>query len=261
MAQTLRVLITGATSGIGLATAHAFAALATKTRPVQLLIAGRRADRLKKAKQALARKGLLSVDAFELDVRSRKAVDAFAKANAKSLAQVDVLVNNAGLAAGRDAFQDASLEDWEAMLDTNIKGLLYVTKKILPGMIARESGHIVNLGSIAGHFAYPSGAVYCASKFAVRAINDGLRMDLLGKNIRVTSIDPGMVETEFSLVRFKGDKPAADAVYKGMRPLRPEDVAAAIVWSVSQPEHVNVQQLILMPTDQGSIRDVARKSR
>lgn len=260
LAKERVILITGATSGIGLATARAFAGAATKSQPVRLLLTGRRADRLKRIQKALGSKGLIAVETFAFDVREKRAVEKFASENSGVLSRVDILVNNAGLAAGRDPFPSADEADWETMIDTNVKGLLYVTKRVVPGMIRRRTGHIVNLGSIAGHFAYPNGSVYCATKFAVRAINDGLRMDLLGTNVRVSSIDPGMVETEFSLVRFKGDKAAAKAVYRGMRPLRAEDVASAIVWVTSQPPHVNVQQVILMPTDQASIRDISRSA-
>lgn len=259
MAQTKTILITGATSGIGLATAERFAKAASKANAIHLILAGRRADRLTKICKRLSKKNILSAQPVCFDIRDRRSVDKFAREQSKILQNVDILLNNAGLAAGRDAFQNASVDDWEAMIDTNIKGLLYVTKRIVPHMIARKRGHIINIGSVAGHYTYPQGAVYCATKFAVRAINEGLRMDLLGSGVRVSSIDPGMVESEFSLVRFKGDEKAAKAVYNGMQPLTPEDIANTIFWVSEQPAHVNIQDIIIMPTDQASIRDIARK--
>lgn len=247
------VLITGATSGFGLATAR----LLAKAWPgCQIWITGRREDRLNKLVHEL---GPERAQGFAFDIRDRGAVEAFARENTRELEKLTVLVNNAGLAAGLDNFQDANVDDWEQMIDTNIKGLLYITRALLPGMIRRGSGHIVNLGSIAGHQVYPKGNVYSATKHAVRALNEAMRIDTLGSGVRFTSIDPGMAETEFSLVRLHGDSEKARAVYAGMHPLQAEDVAEAILWSLERPAHVNVQEVVLMPTDQPSTRDVARK--
>jgi len=167
-------------------------------------------------------------------------------------AAIDVLVNNAGLSRGLDKLYQGKIEDWDEMIDTNVKGLLYVTRAVVPGMVERGRGHVVNLGSVAGEMTYPNGAVYCATKTAERAINDGLRQDLLGTPLRVTSVDPGMVETEFSLVRFHGDAERAAKVYKGVKPLRPEDVAEVIVWAVSRPDHVNIARVLLTPVQQAN---------
>lgn len=244
-------LITGASSGIGAATAKA---IAVAYPELHLFLLARREERLQQLAQEI---GPARTQYAALDIRDRAQVQDFISRHQHINFQM--LINNAGLAAGLDNFQTASLDDWEAMIDTNIKGLLYMTRGILPGMMARGTGHIVNLGSIAGHLVYPKGHVYNATKFAVRALNEALRIDTLGSGVRVTSIDPGMVETEFSLVRFKGDAKMAEDVYKGMRPLKPEDVAEAILWSLQRPQHVNVQEILLMPTDQASPRDVFRK--
>lgn len=244
-------LITGASSGIGAATARA---MAKRWPEMHFWLLARRKDRLDALAQELGPRAL----AFPIDIRDRAAVEFFAEKN--DLSGVRILVNNAGLAAGLDSFQDASMEDWEQMIDTNLKGLLYITRALLPAMIKNGGGHIVNMGSIAGREVYPKGHVYNATKFAVHALNQALRIDTLGTGIRVTSIDPGMVESEFSLVRFKGDENKAQSVYAGMQPLKPEDVAEAIVWSLDRPAHVNVQEILLMPTDQASVRDVFRKN-
>lgn len=248
-------LISGATSGIGRATARQLA----KSGASKIIITGRREDRLNELVKELNSPTCTVIPAC-FDIRNRKQVEDFVNNNASEISHLDVLINNAGLAAGRTEFASASIEDWEQMIDTNLKGLLYLTRSIVPYMIKRGGGHIVNLGSIAGHFTYPNGSVYAATKFAVRALNESLRMDLMGKSIRVTSIDPGMVETEFSIVRFKGDKAAADKVYEGMTPLKSEDIAEAILWSINRPLHVNVQEIILMPTDQASVRDIYRRN-
>lgn len=253
MASTLNtgtVVITGATSGFG----EAIARLLAREWPLSTLwLTGRRQERLDVLVNEL---GPERARGFCFDIRDRAAVAAFAAAPGAD--RVTVLVNNAGLAAGLDNFQDASLDDWEQMIDTNIKGLLYVTRALLPGMIARKAGHIVNMGSIAGHLVYPKGNVYAATKFAVRALNDGLRLDVQGSGVRVTSVDPGMAETEFSKVRFKGDSGKAEAVYKGVRALSADDVAEAVLWCLDRPAHVNIQDVVIMPTDQASPRDVVR---
>ena len=247
------VLITGASSGFGAATAKMIAA---RWPYAKLMLTGRRRDRL----EAVAREiGEDRARVYPFDIRNRRAVVLFAADYASELKNVSVLINNAGLAAGLDTFQEASLDDWDQMIDTNVKGLLYISRLVMPHLIARGEGHVVNIGSIAGRDVYPKGHVYNATKFAVRALTEAMRIDTLGTGVRVTSIDPGMAETEFSLVRFKGDEERAGSVYKGMRPLSAEDIAEAILWSLDRPAHVNVQEILLMPTDQASARDVHRK--
>jgi len=241
------VFITGASAGIGAATALAFAAKGTR-----LLLAARRAGKLAQiASQALER-GAAQVYSIDLDVRSHRAVQDAIDSLPAQWAEIDVLVNNAGLSRGLDKLYTGKIEDWEEMIDTNVKGLLYVSRAVIPGMVVRGRGHIVNLGSTAGEIPYPNGAVYCASKAAERSINDGLRQDLLGTPLRVTSIDPGMVETDFSLIRFHGDHERAAKVYKGLTPLTPEDVADAIVWAVSRPPHVNIARVTLTSIHQAN---------
>jgi hypothetical protein len=242
--------ITGATAGIGEATARRLA-----SEGYALVLNGRRLDRLEKLQKDLSVEAKLA----PFDVRDRRAVEQFCQNHKSILQDVHVLVNNAGLAMGSDPVQNADVADWDTMIDTNIKGLLYLTRQILPHMIAAKRGHIVNMGSVAGRWVYPGGAVYCATKFAVLAISEGLRMDLMGTPIRVTNIEPGMVESEFSLVRF-GDKEKADAVYSGMTPLKPADIAETISWVLSRPAHVNIQELVIYPTDQAAIRQVARRN-
>ena len=241
------VFITGASAGIGAATAMAFAA-----EGARLLLAARRVDKLAEvAAQALER-GAVGVHSFELDVRNYRAVQDAVDNLPEEWAAIEVLVNNAGLSRGLDKLYTGKVEDWDEMIDTNVKGLLYVSRAVVPGMVVRGSGHIVNLGSTAGELSYPHGAVYCGSKAAERAINDGLRQDLLGTPVRVTSIDPGMVETDFSLVRFRGDDERAGKVYKGLTPLSPEDVADAIVWAASRPAHVNIARVSITSIHQAN---------
>src|ERR1017187_1180365 len=241
------VFVTGASSGIGAATALAFAA-----EGARLLLAARRADKLAPvATEALAR-GAEAVHTISLDVRDRKAVEETIGALPAEWTEIDVLVNNAGLSRGLEKLYLGKVEDWEEMLDTNVKGLLYVTRAVVPGMVERGRGHVITLGSVAGEMTYPNGAVYCASKAAAHAINDGLRMDLLGTQIRVTSVNPGMVETEFSLVRFHGNQEQAAKVYKNITPLTPEDVADAIVWAATRPEHVNIARIGMTPVHQAN---------
>jgi 3-hydroxy acid dehydrogenase/malonic semialdehyde reductase len=247
-----RILITGATSGIGAATAEAFCRAGCK----ELIVAARREDILKaKAKEWSDEFGT-DVAAVVLDVRSRADIESIADQH-PNLFDVDILVNNAGLAVGRDPLHEGQFDDWEETFETNVLGLLYVTRSALTHMVKRKNGrgdgHIINLGSVAGRWTYAGGGIYCASKAAVRVLTEGLRMDLLGKEIRVTNIEPGLVEgTEFSLVRFKGDAQKARAVYENTRPLKPEDVAETILWCCSRPAHVNVQELVLYPTDQAA---------
>jgi NADP-dependent 3-hydroxy acid dehydrogenase YdfG len=241
------VLITGASSGIGAATAQAFAA-----EGARLLLAARRAGKLAQVASSALECGAPAVHSLSLDVRDQRAVQEAIDSLPAEWAEIDILVNNAGLSRGLDKLYMGNIQDWEEMIDTNVKGLLYVTRAVVPGMVVRGRGHVVNLGSTAGEMTYPNGAVYCATKAAERAINDGLRQDVLGTPIRVTTVDPGMVETDFSLVRFRGDEQRAAKVYKGVTPLTPEDIADAIVWAVSRPEHVNVARVLLTPVQQAN---------
>jgi NADP-dependent 3-hydroxy acid dehydrogenase YdfG len=237
--------ITGASSGIGLATARAFAA-----QGARLILAARRIERF-----ALERNTLGDADNFlalSLDVTDHAAVERAVAALPKEWGDIDILVNNAGLSRGLEKLYEGKRQDWEEMIDTNVKGLLYVTRAVVPGMVARGRGHIVNLGSTAGRMTYPNGAVYCATKAAERSITEGLREDLLGTPLRVTTIDPGMVETEFSEVRFRGDKQRAAKVYENITPLTPEDVADAILYAVTRPAHVNVSEVLLTPVAQAN---------
>ncbi len=242
MKQT--ALITGATSGIGKATAELFA-----RQGINLILCGRRTERLDELKQAL--QALVDVHVLAFDVRSQDDVLQAIQSLPESV-QVDILVNNAGNAHGLDPIQTGSLEDWDAMIDINVKGLLYVSKAIIPGMIARRKGHIINIGSIAGKEVYPNGNVYCASKHAVDALTKGMRMDLVQHGIKVSGIHPGLVDTEFSLVRFKGDEQRAAGVYQGYEPLHAEDIADLIYFTVSRPWHVNLADIIILPTAQAS---------
>jgi 3-hydroxy acid dehydrogenase/malonic semialdehyde reductase len=239
-------LITGATSGIGLACAEQFA-----KRGANLLITGRRKDRLDEIRLRLMRECKVDVTALTFDVSERTQVEeALAKAK---LEHVSILVNNAGLARGTDPMQSAKLDDWDQMIDTNIKGLLYVTRQCLPFLLKNSESHIVNIGSVAGRWTYPGGSVYSATKFAVRALTESLRLDLLGTGVRVTNIEPGMVETEFSEVRFEGDKEKAKNVYKGVHALSPQDIAETVTWCLERPKHVNIQELVIFPTDQAGV--------
>lgn len=240
-------LITGATAGIGEATALLFA-----QNNFNVIITGRRADRLQTLAERLVEKTDVDVLPLCFDVRNQKQVQSALSSLDGSWQNVDVLVNNAGLAAGKDAIQDGVRDNWERMIDTNVKGLLYVSEQIIPGMIARKSGHIINLGSIAGKDVYPGGNVYCASKFAVDALTQGMRQDLLPHNIRVSQVCPGMVETEFSLVRFDGDQQKSDATYRGFEALQAQDIADAIFYMASRPAHVCVNDMIIMPTAQAN---------
>jgi NADP-dependent 3-hydroxy acid dehydrogenase YdfG len=241
------VFITRASSGIGAATALAFA-----TEGARLLLAARRAGKLAEVASLALEKGAPAVHSIDLDVRDHRAVQRAIDELPEEWAAIEVLVNNAGLSRGLDKLYMGKIEDWEEMIDTNVKGLLYVSRAVVPGMVVRGRGHVINLGSTAGEIPYPNGAVYCASKAAERSINDGLRQDLLGTPVRVTSIDPGMVETDFSLVRFHGDEERAAKVYKGVTPLKPEDVADAIVWAVNRPPHVNIARVVMTSVDQAN---------
>ncbi|HPF34716.1 MAG TPA: SDR family NAD(P)-dependent oxidoreductase [Candidatus Krumholzibacteria bacterium] len=238
------VMITGASAGIGEACARAFA-----REGARLILAARRTDRL----ETLAADLGVPVLALALDVRDRALVEAAVADLPDAWRDVDVLVNNAGLSRGLEPVQEGDPADWEEMIDTNVKGLLWITRAVLPGMVARDRGHVINIGSVSGHDVYPGGAVYCGTKFAVHALTTGIRIDLKGTRVRCTTVDPGMVETEFSLVRFHGDAPRADAVYRNFPPLQPADVADAVVWSAARPAHVNVGEIILWPTDQKTV--------
>jgi len=238
-------LITGASSGIGRATARYFAA-----RGLRLVICGRRQDRLDALREELS--GITEVFSLNFDIRDREAVFKAIGSLPGEFSAIDILINNAGNAHGLDPIEKGNPDDWDAMLDINVKGLLYVTKAVLPQMVARRAGHIIHIGSTAGKEVYPGGNVYCASKHAVDAINQGMRIDLNQYGIRVGAVNPGMVQTEFSEVRFKGDTEKANKVYEGFQPLKPEDVAEIIHFLVSRPPHVNIADLVVMATAQAS---------
>jgi serine 3-dehydrogenase len=245
--------ITGATAGIGASTARAFARAG-----YDLVITGRRDDRLQEMEDELRPLGG-NVDSIPFDVRDAQALKLAQLSHPHLFEKVDVLVNNAGLAKGTEPLHEGDPDEWDEVIDTNVKALLRITRAILPHMVKRGSGHVVMLGSTAGHWVYPGGAVYCASKHAVRAITEGLRMDVHGSGVRVTSVDPGLVGgTEFSDVRFRGDHARARKVYEGLQPLSPDDVAETILWCVERPAHVNIQDIVLTPTAQASVTMVKR---
>ncbi len=239
------VLITGATSGIGKATAELLA-----NEGYNLILCGRRGQRLEMLKEELSQKSRIRTLSF--DVRDREKVAVEIGGLEDEWKEIDILLNNAGNAHGLAPVHEGSIDDWDAMIDINVKGLLYVSKAVVPGMVERKSGHIINIGSIAGKEVYPNGNVYCASKYAVDAINQGMRIDLNKYGIKVTAINPGLVETEFSLVRFKGDKERANINYQGYKPLSAEDIAEVILFAIQRPSHVNISDLIILPTAQAS---------
>lgn len=249
------ILITGATAGIGAACAHRFAAEGNN-----LIITGRRKDRLEKLKHQLGDKYNVKILALNFDVRNYEEVEKFLSDLPAEFSKVDILVNNAGLASGLSAIDEGDINDWEAMIDTNIKGLLYVTRMIAPKMRAAGKGHIINIGSTAGKETYKNGNVYCATKHAVEALTKGSRIDLLPYGIKVTSVCPGMAETEFSIVRFHGDKDRAKSVYEGFEPLHPEDIADVVYYATTVPDHVCLNDIIVTPTAQASSFYVERKS-
>lgn len=249
------VLITGATSGIGEACALLFA-----QNGYRLILVARRAAQLNSLAEKLTKEYATAVHTIELDVRDRKKVTQAIDALPSDWKQIDLLINNAGLAAGLDPIQNGNIDDWDAMMDTNVKGLLYISKAVIPLMIAQEQGHIINIGSIAGKETYANGNVYCASKAAVDALSRGMRIDLLPHHIKVTAVHPGAVETEFSVVRFKGDTDRAKNVYKGFVPLRGEDIAATIFYCATLPEHVCINDLVIMPTAQANAGTILRKA-
>ena len=249
---TKTALITGASSGIGMATAKVFA-----RNGINLILCGRRQERLDTLKNEL--NSLCNIHILNFDVRSKKDVFLKIKSLPKVFSTIDILINNAGNAHGLDNIQEGNLEDWDAMIDINVKGLLYVSKAVLPTMLLSQSGHIINIGSTAGKEVYPKGNVYCASKYAVDAINQGMRIDLNGKGIKVGAINPGMVATEFSEVRFKGDTQKATKIYQGFTPLQAKDIAEIIWFTVTRPAHVNIADLTVMALDQASSTIVNKK--
>ncbi|MBG1244732.1 SDR family oxidoreductase [Nostoc sp. NZL] len=249
------ILITGASSGIGTACARIFAGAGAK-----LILAARRLERLQQLADTLIKEFGIEIHLLQLDVRDRNAVESAISTLPSAWSEIDILINNAGLSRGLDKLHEGSFQDWEDMIDTNVKGLLYLSRYVVPGMVSRDRGHVVNLGSIAGHQTYPGGNVYCATKAAVRAISEGLKQDLLGTRVRVTSVDPGMVETEFSEVRFHGDTERANKVYQGVIPLTADDVADVIFFCVTRSPHVNINEIVLMPVDQASATLVNRRT-
>lgn len=248
------VLITGASSGIGEACAHAFAEAGAR-----LILTARRASQLEALKAQLEKQFKTDVLLLVFDVSDRAAVTTVLESLPPEWKSIDLLINNAGLSRGLDKLYEGSIQDWEEMIDTNIKGLLYMTRAIVPGMVERNRGHVINLGSIAGHETYPKGNVYCATKAAVRAISEGLKQDLLGTSVRVSSVDPGLVETEFSQVRFHGDTKRAATVYSDTTVLSAADVAEVILFCATRPAHVNVSEILVMPTAQSGATLVHRE--
>ena len=244
-AFTGTVLITGASAGIGAACARAFAA-----EGARLVLAARRVERMEALAAELRGAHGTESHLLELDVRDAGVVSRVLEDLPPEWSAIDVLVNNAGLSRGLDKVHEAHLFDWEEMIDTNVKGLLYVTRAVVPGMVKRGRGHVINIGSIAGHETYPGGSVYCATKAAVRTITTGLRLDLFGTPVRVSAVDPGALETEFSVVRFRGDEDRAAEVYEGYQPLTAEDVADAVLWAATRPPHVNVDEILIKCTAQ-----------
>lgn len=247
------VVITGASSGIGASCAKMFA-----KEGVWLILAARRRDRLETLATEIKETYQGKVHILEMDVSDRISVEKSFSDLPEAWRKVDILVNNAGLSRGLDKLQEGDIQNWEEMIDTNVKGLLYVTRSLLPEMIERNQGHVINIGSIAGHQAYTGGNVYCATKAAVRALSEGLKMDLLGTPIRVSCIDPGTVETDFSKVRFRGDTEKADKVYRGMNPLTPDDIAEIVVFCATRPANVNISEMLVLATDQSSATMINR---
>ena len=248
------VFITGASSGIGKATAYSFG-----KNGDNLVLCARRLERLEEIKKDIEEKYAVKVYIYKLDVTIYENVADTVKEIIKTVGNIDILVNNAGLALGLDKFQNYSINDMQTMIDTNIKGLLYVTREIIPYMVSKNSGHIINIGSTAGMYAYADGAVYCTTKAAVKFLSEGIRIDTIDKNIKVTTIQPGIVETDFSEVRFHGDKAKAEKVYKGIKALKPEDIADITVYTANQPEHVQISDMTIMATKQATGFNVYRE--
>jgi len=250
------VFITGASSGIGKACAELFA-----KEKANLILSARRVDRIKNLAKKLEKENKIKTKCIELDVRDYNQVEQILKSFEGNWKKIDILINNAGLSRGLDKIYEGKREDWDEMIDTNIKGLAYVTRHVLPFMVKRKKGHVINIGSTAGHEVYPNGNIYAATKFAVKALSQSTRLDVLDKGIKVTSIDPGMVETEFSLVRFRGNKEKAKNVYRGLKPLSPYDVAEAVLFCATRSADVNINQIILTPLAQASSTQVHRKEK
>jgi len=248
------ILITGATSGIGEATA-----LLLSRHNFDLILTGRRAEKLKKLKQKIESEGDARVLTLNFDIRNRQETTTAIEGLPEEWKNIDILINNAGLAAGLSTIDEGSIDDWEQMIDTNVKGLLYISRAVSAEMVKRKQGHIINISSIAGKETYPSGNVYCATKHAVESLTKGMRLDLLQHGIKVSSVAPGAVDTEFSLVRFKGDKKRAEKVYEGFTPLYAKDIAETILFVVTRPAHVNIDDILVMPAAQAFSRDFYRK--
>ena len=248
------VVVTGASSGIGASCAKLFA-----KEGAALILAARRRHKLETIAEELEQDYQSKVHLLEMDVSDRHAVETALTSLPESWRNVDILVNNAGLSRGKENLQEGEIQNWEEMIDTNIKGLLYVTRSLLPRMVERDRGHIINIGSIAGHEAYPGGNVYCATKAAVRTLSQGIKMDLLGTPVRVSCVDPGTVETEFSQVRFRGDTEKAKQVYANMNPLTPNDIAEVVVFCATRPPHVNMSEVLVLATDQSSATMISRR--
>jgi 3-hydroxy acid dehydrogenase/malonic semialdehyde reductase len=248
------VFITGSTSGIGKACAIKFAKAGAN-----LILCARRIELLTKLANELTKEYQIKIHFGKVDVRNKDEVDHFVNSIPEEFGKIDILVNNAGLSRGLEKFYEDDFSNWEEMIDTNVKGLLYVTRAVVPGMVERMNGHIINIGSVAGHEAYPKGGIYCGTKHAVDAITKSLRMDLIDKNIRVSTVDPGLVETNFSNIRFHGDEERAKNVYKGLTPLTGKDVAEAVLFIASRPKHVNIGEIIILPTNQASATIVHRE--
>lgn len=247
------VVVTGASSGIGKACAYSFA-----QQGARLILAARRKEQLEHLSQTLKSESGIDCHLLELDVRDRTKVEATFSSLPTEWQSIDILINNAGLSRGLDKLYEGDVNDWEEMIDTNVKGLLYVTRTIVPDMVRRNSGHVINLGSIAGHETYPKGNVYCATKAAVRSLTEGLKQDLLGTAVRVSTVDPGLVETEFSQVRFHGDTERAKAVYQDTVPLTAEDIADVVLFCASRAPHVNISEVLVLPTAQSGATLVHR---
>ena len=241
-------LVTGASSGIGMACARAFA-----DEGARLILAARRGERLESLAEELKTEFGTQTHILEMDVRDRVAVNAAIEGLPENWQGIELLINNAGLSRGLDKIQDGYHLDWDEMIDTNIKGLLWISRAVLPGMVKRDQGHVINIGSVAGHQVYPGGNVYCATKYAVGALTQGMRLDLVGTRVRVSSVDPGLVQTEFSEVRFRGDKERADPVYRNFPPLQAVDIAETVLFCATRPAHVNIQDVLIMPQDQAAV--------
>ena len=248
--------ITGSSSGIGKACAEVFA-----KEKSNLILTARRIERVKALAKKLEKQYGIKTNCIKLDVRNYEQVEKTINSLESNWKKIDILINNAGLSRGLDKIHEGKKEDWDEMIDTNIKGLAYVTRHVLPLMVKRERGQIINIGSTAGHDVYPAGNVYAATKFAVKALSQSTRYDVLDKGIKVTSVDPGMVETEFSIVRFRGDKERAKKVYTGIKPLSPKDVAETVLFCATRPQNVNINQVILTPLAQASSTQIIRKEK